>query len=66
MMVLTRKQGQWIEVWLDQAGEKRVKLKILGVDGGEVKVGVDAAREFPVKRGPEHDGTAEPGRKASR
>lgn len=44
MLVLTRKVGESIKVGDD------IQFVILGYNRGEVKVGVEAPREVPIKR----------------
>ena len=45
MLVLTRRPGEWISV-----GDN-VRVRVLGVKGDQVQIGVDAPREIPVHRG---------------
>jgi carbon storage regulator len=44
MLILTRKPGEVIMI-----GEG-IKIQIVGVDGRQVRIGVDAPREIPVHR----------------
>ena len=44
MLVLTRKLGEVIKI-----GD-RIKVVVVGVDGGSVKLGVEAPNEIPVHR----------------
>ena len=44
MLVLTRKLGEVIKI-----GDK-IKVVVVGVDGGSVKLGVEAPDEIPVHR----------------
>jgi carbon storage regulator len=44
MLILTRKHGEAIKIGDD------ITLTILGVNGGQVKIGVDAPRAVPVHR----------------
>ncbi|MCA9753812.1 MAG: carbon storage regulator CsrA [Gemmatimonadetes bacterium] len=45
MLVLTRREGEWIAV-----GDQ-VLVKVLGVKGDSVQIGIEAPREIPVHRG---------------
>ena len=44
MLVLSRKQGQWIDIGLD------VKIVVVAIRGDKVKLGIDAPRSVPVHR----------------
>ena len=44
MLILTRKSGETITI-----GEN-IQIRILGVTGGQVRIGVDAPREVSVNR----------------
>lgn len=44
MLILTRKAGEVIVI-----GDS-VRVKVLGVRGGQVKIGIDAPSEVPVHR----------------
>ena len=44
MLVLTRKLGEVIKI-----GDK-IKVVVVGVDGGSVKLGIEAPNEIPVHR----------------
>ncbi|MCF7820862.1 MAG: carbon storage regulator CsrA [Mariprofundaceae bacterium] len=44
MLILTRKSGETITI-----GEN-IQIRILGVKGGQVRIGIDAPREVSVNR----------------
>ena len=44
MLILTRKSGETITI-----GEN-IQIRVLGVKGGQVRIGVDAPREVSVNR----------------
>lgn len=44
MLVLTRKRGQCIRI-----GEA-ITIKVLAIQGGQVRIGIEAPREIPVHR----------------
>ena len=44
MLVLTRKSGESIVIGQD------IEVKVLSVEGGTIRIGVDAPREVPVYR----------------
>lgn len=44
MLILTRKSGETITI-----GEN-IQIRVLGVKGGQVRIGVDAPREVAVNR----------------
>jgi carbon storage regulator len=44
MLILTRKSGETITI-----GEN-IQIRVLGVKGGQVRIGVDAPREVTVNR----------------
>ncbi len=44
MLILTRKSGETITI-----GEN-IQIRILGVKGGQVRIGIDAPREISVNR----------------
>ncbi len=44
MLVLTRKCGQCIRI-----GEA-ITIKVLAIQGGQVRIGIEAPREIPVHR----------------
>jgi carbon storage regulator len=44
MLILTRKVGESIMIGED------IVVKVLGVRGGQVKIGIEAPRELPVHR----------------
>ncbi len=45
MLVLTRNEEQSIII-----GDKLIIIKILGINGRQVKIGIDAPKEIPVHR----------------
>jgi carbon storage regulator len=45
MLVITRKAGQWFEIGSD------IRVHIFGVQGGQVKVGIDAPKNVGILRG---------------
>jgi len=47
MLVLTRNEGQNLMI---ETKEGLVTVKVLSVDGGQIKLGVDAPRSLPVNR----------------
>lgn len=44
MLILTRRSGETLMIGDD------VKITILGIRGGQVRIGIDAPRELPVHR----------------
>ncbi|MDT8376696.1 MAG: carbon storage regulator CsrA [Mariprofundaceae bacterium] len=44
MLILTRKSGETITI-----GEN-IQIRVLGVKGGQVRIGIDAPREISVNR----------------
>lgn len=44
MLILTRKSGETITIGED------IQIRVLGVKGGQVRIGVDAPREVAVNR----------------
>ena len=44
MLILTRRSGETLMIGDD------VKITILGIRGGQVRIGIDAPRERPVHR----------------
>jgi carbon storage regulator len=44
MLILTRKSGETITIGED------IQIRVLGVKGGQVRIGVDAPREVNVNR----------------
>lgn len=60
MLVLTRKQGQSILI-----GE-RIRVKVLGVHGQQVRLGIDAPDTVAVVRDELHRAVAEANREATR
>ena len=53
MLVLTRKLGEEIII------DGNIRVTILGIDRGKVRIGVDAPREVPVDRAEIHERRAE-------
>jgi len=45
MLVITRKAGQWVEIG------PNIKVHIFGINGGQVKVGINAPKEIDILRG---------------
>lgn len=48
MLVLTRRVGE--AVFIDTPGGERIKVIVLGMDGKQAKVGIDAPRTVDVVR----------------
>ncbi|RMG47396.1 MAG: carbon storage regulator [Acidobacteria bacterium] len=59
MLVLSRKQGQSILI-----GE-RIKVKVIGIHGQQVRIGIEAPPTVPVVRDELHRAVAEANRQAS-
>ena len=47
MLVLNRKGEEEIYI---ETPEGRITLKVIGIDGRSVKLGIDAPKEFPIYR----------------
>jgi len=50
MLVLTKKSNESIVIGKSSGYERLLKLTMLGVHGGTVKLGIDAADDVPVHR----------------
>jgi carbon storage regulator len=48
MLVLTRKAGESIVI------DDQIKVTVLSIDGGKIRLGIDAPRETPVDRAEIH------------
>ena len=49
MLVLTRKRGQFVEL-LDTEGKIICRVCVIRVNGEQIKLGFDAAKEVRIKR----------------
>ncbi len=47
MLILNRKSEEEIYI---ETPEGRITLKVIGIDGKAVKIGIDAPKEFPIYR----------------
>jgi len=47
MLILNRKSEEEIYI---ETPEGRITLKVIGIDGKAVKLGIDAPKEFPIYR----------------
>lgn len=47
MLILTRRIGETLVIG---EGDNRVEVIILGIKGGQVRIGVDAPKDVPVHR----------------
>lgn len=45
MLILTRRVGETLDI-----GNGKIKVTVLGVKGGQVRIGVDAPRDISVHR----------------
>ena len=59
MLILSRKQNETIRIGDD------ISLRIISVDGGTVKIGIDAPLSISVHRGEVYDGIQEENRMAA-
>lgn len=50
MLVLTRKVGQVITLGNPHSPEKAIEIKVVEVQGGDVKLGFEAPAEVPIHR----------------
>lgn len=50
MLVLTRKQGETVVIGGDGNPQQLVKVTLLDIENGKVKLGVEAPVEIPVHR----------------
>ena len=48
MLVLTRKAGESIII------DDQIKITVLSIDGGKIRLGIDAPRDVPVDRAEIH------------
>jgi carbon storage regulator CsrA len=51
MLVLTRKQQESVVVGKSDGMDRLLKVTVLEIHGGAVRLGFEAHREFPVHRG---------------
>jgi carbon storage regulator CsrA len=51
MLVLTRKQRESVVVGESDGVERLLRVTVLAIHGGAVRLGFEARREFPVHRG---------------
>lgn len=50
MLVLTRKNRESVVVLKDEAGEPMLKITVLEIEGGRVKLGFEAEQQLPIHR----------------
>ncbi|MFM8498225.1 MAG: carbon storage regulator [Planctomycetia bacterium] len=50
MLVLTRKNRESVVVLKDEAGEPMLKITVLEIEGGRVKLGFEAEQRLPIHR----------------
>jgi carbon storage regulator len=50
MLVLTRRSNESIVIGKSNGVERLLKLTVLGVSGGTVKLGIEAAEDIPIHR----------------
>jgi len=50
MLVLTRKVGEEIRIGNETEGESRIVLRVLSIQGGRVRIGIEADSSIPIYR----------------
>jgi carbon storage regulator CsrA len=50
MLVLTRKNRESVVVLKNEAGEPMLKITVLEIEGGRVKLGFEAEQRLPIHR----------------
>lgn len=50
MLVLTRKNRESVVVLKNEAGEVLLKITVLDIEGGRVKLGFEAEQRLPIHR----------------
>lgn len=50
MLVLTRKNRESVVVLKDEAGEPMLRITVLEIEGGRVKLGFEAEQRLPIHR----------------